>query len=117
MERWPLNFVIRLIAALLIGVTSLSAATAHGRTSVGQDIVICSGGALVTITVGPDGEPVKRLDICPDYALSLFAAHLDTLELPELLLVEVPLFVVRMRCGACAGLSVEPQARGPPVLV
>jgi len=62
------------IVALVIALTSVSAAIARGETMEGRHIVICSGGTLVSIILDADGKPVKRTQICPDYALTILAS-------------------------------------------
>lgn len=117
MTRAAVNHVIRVALALVLAVTSLSAAAAHGRTTVGQDVVICSGGAVVTITIGADGQPIKRQDVCPDYALAMFAAVLGGVALPAPRLVASDLQVCEPVLAGRPCAIIRTRARAPPVTV
>lgn len=108
----------RLLASLLalsLVFASLVLAQARGAShDVGQDIVICSGVGMTTITIGPDGQPVRKSEPCPD-GTSVFTA---TFALPVLLRPEARLVAfVASRPGLELHDRSElvPCARGPPV--
>jgi len=113
--------MLRLIHALFLSLTlvltSYSMAVARGQSSdIGTDMVICTGVGMITVTIGPDGEPVEATHICPD-AMSIFAAGFATVDLP----VQASQMQWRIKVPAgAAALSREtltPSARGPPLAV
>lgn len=63
-----------LILALVLALTSVTMAQARGQAMAVGQVVICSGGALVTVPVDAEGNPTGPAHICPDCALTLFAA-------------------------------------------
>lgn len=69
MIRWLHPF---LIAVLVLTGTALGAA--RGQAKIAGQMVICSGGSVMVVTVDRDGNPVERPQFCPDMALSLLAA-------------------------------------------
>lgn len=111
--------MIRLFNALFLIVTlvitSVSVAFAHGqRSDQGVDMVICSGAELITITIGPDGVPIKKIQVCPD-AVSVFSADFTPLVMPRCTSRVVARLSgprVLWREGV---QSVSPSARGPPL--
>ncbi len=107
--------VLFLIATLVF--TSVSVAFAHGqRSDQGADLVICSGTELITITIGPDGVPVKKVQVCPD-AVSVFAAAFIPLVFPrrsDRIVARLSRALVIRPQGTQA---ISPSARGPPLTV
>ncbi len=104
-----------LFLTLTLVFTSVAVAFAHGqRTDQGVDLVICSGAELITITIGPDGVPIKKIQVCPD-AVSVFSANFTPLTLPRCSSRVVA------RLSGPRGLwqqgqkPVSPSARGPPL--
>lgn len=66
--------LVTCILALVLGVTSIGLASARGQTHVGGQVVLCSGGRLITVTLDAAGQPIGPSHICPDMALGLLAA-------------------------------------------
>ena len=104
------------IAALALTLASFVLADARGAShDIGYDAVICTGMGMVTISLGPDGQPIEQAEPCPD-GTSIFAASfaLPAMPTPDAdLLGQVaqpagsPLFEQN---------ELSPSARGPPAL-
>jgi hypothetical protein len=103
--------------SLILAITSQGMAVARGQNpDAGTDMVICTGYGMVVMTIGPDGKPVEKTQICPD-ALSIFADGVYSPAAP----------VVVRRVGAAVAavyavfsfvrVAMVPQARGPPLSV
>jgi len=112
-----LRLINALFLSLTLGITSISMAVARGQSpDVGSDIVICTGVGITTITIGPDGEPVKKTHLCPD-GISLFTAAFTAAEVT----VEPDVMVWRLALPADTLLlsrdTPSPAARGPPLAV
>ncbi|WP_289069397.1 hypothetical protein [uncultured Aliiroseovarius sp.] len=79
------------------------------------DMVICTGLGMVTMTIGPDGEPVDSVHLCPDGA-QMFAAEFFV---P---MIHMPVQQLLARIGPVRAASLggrtelTPSARGPPLL-
>jgi len=102
-----------LLSGLLV-LASLVLADAEGASrDLGTDVVICSGIGLTTITLGPDGQPVKTTEPCPD-GTSIFTATfaLPVLPVPEARLVAFGAPLPGRLLGAQDEFS--PAARDPP---
>jgi hypothetical protein len=80
-----------------------------------MDVVICTGVGMVTVSVGPDGQPVEQAEPCPD-GTSIFAA---SFALPEMARPEARL-LAHLDAPAANPLTeheaLSPSARGPPAL-
>jgi len=112
-----LRLINALFLSLTLGITSISMAVARGQSpDIGTDIVICTGVGITTITIGPDGEPVKKIHLCPD-GISLFTAAFAA---PEVL-VAPNVMVWRLALPADTLVlsrdAPSPAARGPPLAV
>lgn len=108
MLPWFLSVVMALSSATMV--------SARGQMVQGDAIVICSGYGVVTIVIGPDGEPVGAVHPCPDcvphLALGLpaqAAAVARPLTRAEPLRQGAPVIVARPAV-------VPPQARAPPAV-
>lgn len=64
-----------LVLALVLALTSGAMAVARGQTSAVGTLVLCVGDGLVSVAVDAEGQPSGPAHICPDCALSLFAAQ------------------------------------------
>lgn len=111
--------MLRLLNALFLSLTlvltSYSMAVARGQNpDRGTDMVICTGVGMTTITIGPDGTPVKTTHICPD-AMSIFAA---TVALPN---IPAQTMAMQWRVRPTNTVITQPaetlcpSARGPPL--
>ena len=73
------------IAALALTLASFVLADARGAShDMGYEAVICTGMGMVTITLGPDGQPIETAEPCPD-GTSIFAASfaLPAMHMPD----------------------------------
>lgn len=103
-----------ILLALVLVLTGQSMAMARGAPGPAGEMVICTGQGIVSITVDENGDPVGPPHICPDCALSLFAAigAAQAGAIPpatRLVAVLVPDLVTYL-----AQADVAAQARGPP---
>ncbi|WP_300516382.1 hypothetical protein [Aliiroseovarius sp.] len=110
--------VFAYILALALTITGFSFAQARGTTpdfgaGSTMQVVICAGVGLTTITIGPDGQPVKTSYICPDAASHVVADFtMPVMELPAQRLIARITPVTANPSLAQHALS--PSARGPP---
>ena len=112
-----LRLINTLFLSLTLAITSYSMAVARGQgPDIGTDMVICTGVGMITITIGPDGEPVETTHICPD-AMTIFAATATTHDVPSLPTT------MQWRVALVGAALTQPQetlspsARGPPLVV
>lgn len=92
--------------AILVAFTSQSLAVARGQAVASGQMVICSGGQVVTVSVDAEGNPVGPAHVCPDCAL-----HVLDLS-PE---APVPGFVPVCTAQRLA-LAQTPWVHGPPAV-
>lgn len=101
----------------LLALTSFTLADARGQDPViGAELVICSGTTITTITIGPDGQPVKQNAPCPD-GTALFVA---TFTMPELVPPATRVLAVLVPSAPKTLLAknqLSPSARDPPSMV
>lgn len=103
--------------SFVLAFTSISMAVARGQNSdISAEIVICTGVGLTTITLGPDGEPVKTTHVCPD-SLSIFAASFSVPGLSEPASRLIARLQPRAHMPGQAQEALAPSARGPPRVV
>ena len=62
------------LVAVLLVVTSATAGAARGQVMAAGEVVICSGGQVLTLRLDAEGNPVGPGHVCPDCVLSLVAA-------------------------------------------
>lgn len=67
-------FGFRLIVILVLVLTGQTLASARGQAQIAGEMVLCTGEMTRVITVDADGNPVKRVTLCPDMANSLIQA-------------------------------------------
>jgi len=60
-----------LVFALVLGLTGQSMAFARGQAVATGEMVLCTGGGIVSVPVDAEGNPTGPAHICPDCALSL----------------------------------------------
>ncbi|HRO16411.1 MAG TPA: hypothetical protein PLL33_15505 [Paracoccus sp. (in: a-proteobacteria)] len=105
---------LHLALILVLAFTGLSLGAARGQTQIAGQVVLCAGGAITVQLVDRDGQPVERVQICPDMALSLLSALDSPPMLPH---VDAPAvrFVpaVSPQVAEGRGLRLR-QGRGPP---
>ncbi|MFV0293768.1 MAG: hypothetical protein ACK5II_11390 [Paracoccus sp. (in: a-proteobacteria)] len=107
---------LRVILVGLLVLTSQSLAVARGQNRLLSEQVICAGGGMATITVDEQGQPARRMVICPDMALSLMAAIVVGIQLPtevsEPALSQAYIAMPELGMGRMAPAA---HARGPPL--
>ena len=113
--------MIRLLNALFLSavlvLTSISFAVARGQShDLGTDMVICTGTGLIVMTIGSDGEPVEKLQTCPD-ALSIFAPNLIAPAMAGQVLSGILLLAPLAVLVGQGRQTLTPSARGPPLAV
>lgn len=109
--------VFAYVMALVLALSGVVLAEAKGKGPVtGTDIVICSGVGVTVITIGPDGEPVERVDVCPE-GHSIFAAAFALPEMPRPALRLIAVEPAVEAVTPVARDELTPSARGPPVSV
>ncbi len=107
--------------ALTLVLAAASFSLAHARGSSPDvdnaiDMVICTGVGITTITVGPDGDPIESVHLCPDGAQIFAAAFaVPVVHMPEARLITR---IVPLRAASFLGRpTLTPSARGPPALI
>jgi hypothetical protein len=111
--------VFAYVLAFALTITSFALADARGENpdmNGACEMVLCTGTGMTTITLGPDGEPIESVHLCPD-GTSIFAASfsLAVAETPESRMIAR---IVPSRAVALPGRDeLSPSARGPPALV
>lgn len=106
--------LVAAVAILAIVLTAGVAGAARGQAMAVGEMVICTGGAVVTITVDADGNPTGPAHWCPDCVLTLLAGVADVRVLPQ---PPAGISVAAFAPGLPAGpgrLPPVPTARGPP---
>jgi len=106
--------LVAAFAMLAVLLTAGVAGAARGQAAAAGEIVICAGGAAVTLHVDAEGNPTGPPHWCPDCVLTLMAAVAAGSVMPEpptgpvvLRRASVGSLVAGRRCMA-------PVARGPP---
>lgn len=106
------------VLALMLAISSYGLATARGQAvGLGGAVILCTGSGAQVVTVDQNGQPLRRLHLCPDMVLSMMAAP------PAAPLVLIPPDGARAathvtqppRMGGRRALP--PRSRGPPVRV
>lgn len=103
--------------AVILALTGQSMAVARGMPSASGEIILCTGTGPISVLVDANGQPVGKPHICPDCALSLFAAL--AVEPPQLLRPVGRVIALRVEIGSHneTGLVIPQRARGPPSVV
>lgn len=106
-----------ILLAAMLAFGSGAMAVARGQATAAGAVVLCTGAGIVSVPVDLSGNPVGPAHICPDCALSLFAAYTaPPLELARPLTL-VGSLEVRPPAPLPAGRTTTAyHARGPPIL-
>ncbi len=110
----PARLSCFLLVALML-VSGIAFGAARGQARIAGQLVICSGGAAVTVSVDAEGNPVREVRLCPDGILGAFAAMM-----PPALTVVLPQAARGLRsarpvhAGNHALWRPSLPARGPP---
>lgn len=112
-----LRIYLGITLALLLALTGQTMAVARGTPSASGQIILCTGTGPISVLVDENGRPVGKPHICPDCALSVFAALGE--EPPQMLRPEGRAIALRIEIGAheASGQPVPARARGPPAVV
>ncbi len=106
--------LFRLFLILLLVVTGQTLGAARGQAQIAGEMVLCAGEFTTVVTVDAQGNPVKRVTLCPDMATGLMQAV--ALAAP----FGAPLRLARAFVPETAEIpahhseSIPPQARDPP---
>ncbi|WP_172331616.1 hypothetical protein [Mangrovicoccus sp. HB161399] len=106
------------LLVLLMAVSGISFGAARGQARIAGQMVICTGGAAVTVSVDAGGNPVREVHLCPDSILGALAAVIPPALLP--LAPDVRALPSRHRPAHPAAHALwRPAlpARGPPLLL
>ena len=111
--------MIRTALALFLSLTlaltgfGMAVARGQGQPEVAGQIVICTGVGITTITIGPDGAPVKTIHMCPDAMMQMVATFTPPpAPLPRP--VRISRAVIRPETTRLSRETLTPSARGPP---
>jgi len=109
--------LVAILLAAMLAFGSGAMAVARGQAAAAGAVVLCTGEGIVSVPVDLSGNPVGPAHICPDCALSLFAAHAaPPLELARPLTL-VGSLEVQPPAPLPAGRTIAAyHARGPPIL-
>lgn len=91
-------------------------AIARGTPSASGEVILCTGTGPVSVLVDENGQPVGKPHICPDCALSVFAALGE--DPPQVLRPVGGVSTLRIEIGTHGvdGQSIPAKARGPPLV-
>lgn len=109
--------LVPFLLGALIALSGVILAGAEGREMPqGDVIVICSGVNATTITIGPDGEPVEKVEVCPQgHSIFLAAFSIPDMPVPEARLIAT--VAQRDPAPRVSRDELTPSARGPPPVV
>lgn len=112
-----MNHPLQAIAlALLLVLTGQSMALMRSAPDASGQMVLCTGTGPITVLTDENGQPVGPPHICPDCAMSLFAAVLAAPEMPPQPAMRSEAAVARARTVTAMAAQVVPSARDPPAL-
>ncbi|WP_138468007.1 hypothetical protein [Poseidonocella sp. HB161398] len=77
----PLRPAAALLVLLML-VSGFSYGAARGQARAAGELVICAGGAAVTVRVDAEGQPVRDTHLCPDGIQGALSALLPPGALP-----------------------------------
>jgi hypothetical protein len=111
-----LRALVSAVAILATVLTAGAVGAARGQAMAAGEIVICSGGAAVTIRVDSDGNPTGPAHWCPDCVITLLAgvSAPPGLPSPPTTLTAAP-GVPPVASHSGRGVP-APCARGPPLV-
>lgn len=107
-----------ILSGLLVAVIVLTGgamASARGQAMAVGEMVLCTGTGPVSVPVDADGKPTGPPHICPDCALSLFAADLPDTAQAARPIGAAPCVFVSVNAVRTGVTPVSPNARGPPL--
>jgi len=108
---------LALLLAVILAVTSVSAAFARGQADPAGTMVLCRGLVTVTVVVDANGQPIGIPHLCPDAAVGFFVDSGESAP------AESRVFAWQTINWAMATIRLPlartdvPRARGPPSLL
>lgn len=112
-----MSSVLRLALILVLVLTGLTLAGARGQARIAGEMVLCAGEITMLVTVDAQGNPVKRVTICPDMAPSLMQAVAMTADFAAPERAAHGFKTAFLQLSPVGQPAVTAQARGPPFLV
>lgn len=112
-----LKHTFALLMVLMLGVTSVTLASARGHAPAVGQVEICSGLGLQTISVDADGNPVGPPHICPDGVAAFLSVDAPLPVMPLRRLGNGERLHLSAQLSSAQAERLRAFARGPPVLV
>lgn len=107
---------VAVVAILATILTAGAVGAGRGQATVAGEIVICSGGAAVTISLDAEGNPTGPAHWCPDCVLTLLAGLSVASVVPAPPAGLSAAWRASFHAGAFGVRLASPQARGPPAV-
>ncbi|MGP3699147.1 hypothetical protein [Rhodobacter sp. NSM] len=113
-----LRALLACVLSLVLAAASLTVAEARARAALSQQIVICTGYGVTTITLDSEGRPSGPLHPCPDCLSGLGLCTLPASPEPAgVPLLRGDILPVAPAVPLVAADSPVPRARDPPASV
>lgn len=112
--RTDMRGILPLALAALVVLTAQTFAVARGQAAVAGEIVMCSGGVAVTVTVDAEGKPTGPAHVCPDCVMNALAALPASGALAGFERTLLALAFVDVPVLPASADAVVPRARDPP---
>lgn len=103
------------LLAVMLCVTSVTAAVARGQMAGAVDLVVCSGAGSVTVTLDAAGQPVRHVHHCPVCTAASAAVAGASAPCALRPVTRADVLVRRGLSGQARALPLVAVARGPPV--
>ncbi|MBW7920700.1 MAG: hypothetical protein H3C51_01210 [Rubellimicrobium sp.] len=114
---WSLSRLVALVLALALTLTSHELARARGEGVVSGTMVLCLGGTMMVVPMGPDGQPAGPAHVCPDGVLAVAAPPPEAALLPRVETLRPFAPALAVAAPPRPALWIAPHARAPPVPV
>jgi hypothetical protein len=108
--------VLAALLVVVVAATSVTVAVARAQPRVADEVVICSGYAVMTVYLDAQGNPVSQPLPCPEATLAVLLPPLVP-PMPERPETRSELLAAGPGLSQHARLVPAALARGPPVLV
>lgn len=112
-----LRSITAFVLALMLGVTSLTLASARGQAAAVGQVEICSGLGLQVISVDADGNPVGDPHICPDGVAAFVSVSIPVPEMGVRLQGDGERIRIARAVDLATDRAIPARARAPPVFV
>jgi len=114
---WSLSRLVAIVLVSALALTSQELARARGQGVVSGTMVLCLGGTMMVVPMGPDGQPAGPAHVCPDAVLAIATAPPAAGAPPPAALLVRILSSPAMAAAQPRAVRLVPQARGPPLPV